>query len=345
MTNLRATVIMKTDMSGSTARLRQLQEPDLGVLFAEHQSLVTAAALPYDGRIVKAEGDGFWLVFPSVTGAALAALAMQSALRIAQPNKGDDRLAMRIVIVLGDVLQQDGALVGEAVVLAARIEQLTPPDEIYLSLSAWLATNHAEVRTSFVEAFALKGFDAPVPVYRVTPTHRTQIFSDQYILFSDLKGFDAFTAAQGVTIVERVLDKLLELVNRLRLEFAAVNRGAAGDSHCLSFSTADAAIASADRLQEAWTLFQRQEGYCLPINIAVHMGTLCAFRSYLFGRDMSIVANIEAVTSPLLTGDAVFVSDLVREHLAGTSWHERLKHVEIPRRPKRLEGITIFQLV
>lgn len=169
----------------------------MGVLFVEHQSLVARAASSHDGKIVKTEGDGFWLVFPSVTSAALAALAMQSALRLAQPNRGDDRLAMRIVIVLGDVLHQDGVLVGEAVVLAARIEQLTPPDEIYLSPSAWLATNHVEVRTSFVESFALKGFDTPVPVYRVDPTHRTQIFTDQYIMVSDLKGFDAFTAAQG----------------------------------------------------------------------------------------------------------------------------------------------------
>jgi class 3 adenylate cyclase len=314
-------------------------------LFAEHQSLVKAAALPYDGHLVKTEGDGFWLVFPSVTGAALAALAMQSALRIAQPNKGDDRLAMRIVIALGDVLHQDGTLVGEAVVLATRIEQLTPPDEIYLAPSAWLATNHAEVKTSFVETFALKGFDAPVPVYRVEPTHRTQIFLNQFILLSDLKGFDAFTAAQGVPVVERVLDKLLDLVNRLRVEFAAVNRGAAGDSHCLTFSAADAAIAAADRLQEAWTSFQREEAFRLPINIVVHKGTLYAFRSYLFGLDMGIVASIETATSSLLTNDGVFVSEPIRECVAGTSWHKRLKPVDLSSRPKRLEGIGIFQLI
>jgi len=59
MTSLRATVIMKTDMSGSTARLRQLPESDLGVLFVEHQSLVARAASSHDGRIVKTEGDGF----------------------------------------------------------------------------------------------------------------------------------------------------------------------------------------------------------------------------------------------------------------------------------------------
>jgi hypothetical protein len=35
---------------------------------------------------------------------------MQEELRLAQPGRGDDRLAMRIVIALGDVLHQAGGL-------------------------------------------------------------------------------------------------------------------------------------------------------------------------------------------------------------------------------------------
>lgn len=127
MITLRATAIMKTDISGSTARFRTLPEPDLTALLAEHRELVTRLAAAHDGRIVKPEGDGFWLAFPSVTAGALAAMAMQEELRLAEATKGERLLAMRIVITLGDVLHQEGALVGEAVVLASRIEALTPP--------------------------------------------------------------------------------------------------------------------------------------------------------------------------------------------------------------------------
>jgi fructose-specific component phosphotransferase system IIB-like protein len=55
-----------------------------------------------------------------VTAGALAAMAMQEELRLAETGKGDRRLVMRIVITLGDVLHQEGALVGDAVVLATR---------------------------------------------------------------------------------------------------------------------------------------------------------------------------------------------------------------------------------
>ena len=88
-----------------------------------------------------------------MTAGALAAMAMQEELRLAEAAKGDRRLAMRIVITLGDVLHQEGALGGDAVVLASRIEGLTPPHEIYLSAAAWLAVNQAEVLTALVDAF------------------------------------------------------------------------------------------------------------------------------------------------------------------------------------------------
>ncbi len=136
MTTLRTTVIMKTDIGGSTVRFRALPEVDLDALLTEHRHFVTRLAAAHDGRIVKPEGDGFWVVFPSVTAGALAAMRMQEELRLAQPGKGDDRLAMRIVLTLGDVLHQEGALVGDAVVLATRIEERTPLDAIYLSAAA-----------------------------------------------------------------------------------------------------------------------------------------------------------------------------------------------------------------
>ena len=59
---------------------------------------------------------------------ALAAVSMQEEVQLAQAGKGNDRLAMRIVLTLGNVLHQEGALIGDAVVLAARIEAITPPD-------------------------------------------------------------------------------------------------------------------------------------------------------------------------------------------------------------------------
>ena len=110
MSSLRATAILKTDLGGSTALFRALSAQDLTALLAAHREMVTRASAAYDGRIIKPEGNGFWIVFPSVTAAALAAMITQEELRLTLNSKRNDRVAMRIVITLGDVLHEEGAL-------------------------------------------------------------------------------------------------------------------------------------------------------------------------------------------------------------------------------------------
>jgi class 3 adenylate cyclase len=210
MNPLRTTVVMKTDISGSTSRFRQLLAADLEALLSEHRDFVAGHAANHDGRIIKAAGDGYWLEFPSVTGAAKAAIAMQEALRFAQLSRGDDRLAIRIVIALGDIASvQDDDFIGDVFALATRVEAITPPDEIYLTAAARLAIASAEIQTVFVESFGFKGFAESMPIYRIDRRDRTRVIAATYILFSDLEGFGRMLdAGPATTSVERILDAL-----------------------------------------------------------------------------------------------------------------------------------------
>ena len=210
---------------------------------------------------------------------------MQAELALAQPNKGDDRLAMRIVITLGDVLSPEGAMIGDAVALASRIEAVTPPD-VYLSAAARFALNQAEVRTALVDSFALKGFPEPVAVYRVEQRHRTQVLTDQYIEITDLRGFhlSAQSSASPISTVERGLDSLFEVVARVCHGFTGISRFSAGDSYCLTFRQASFALAAAERLGEEWLASETGAIGC-GMNVAIHKGTLFAYRSYLYASD------------------------------------------------------------
>jgi class 3 adenylate cyclase len=342
MTPLRTTVIMKTDIRGSTVRFRALPEVDLDALLTEHRQFVSRLAAAHDGRIVKPEGDGFWVVFPSVTAGALAAMHMQEELRLAQPGKGDERLAMRIVLTLGDVLHQEGALVGDAVVLAARIEEITPPDEIYLSPAAWLAVNQAEVQTSFVDAFVLKGFPEPVPVYRITQTHRMRLIVDQYIVFTDLRGLSTIP----MSTVEKILDRLLELVGRVCRECGGTNRFGTGDAYCLTFPEPGLAMAAVERLAAGWGVFEDRERLRCPLNVVVHKGVLYTFRSYLLSSDLNVAVQIESATRRLPPEDtSIFVTRQVRLDLVGTPWEERLQLVDVRPTGPRLAEIEIYRLL
>src|SRR2546430_17682614 len=167
MNPLRTIVIMKTDISGSTSRFRELLAADLQALLGEHRDFLARHAAEHDGHIIKAAGDGHWLEFPSVHGAAKAAIEMQEALRLTQLNRGDDRIAIRIVIALGDIAVQDGDFIGDAFALATRVEAVTPPDEISLTAAARLRLTSAGIPTALVLRFSFKGFAAAIPAFRI----------------------------------------------------------------------------------------------------------------------------------------------------------------------------------
>src|SRR4051812_6569272 len=103
MLPFRTAVLMKTDIAGSTPRFRALLGADQQTLLHEHRALIARHAADQGGHIIQLTGDGYWLEFPSVTAAAKAAIAMQEALRLAQPSRGDDRISIRVVIGLGDI--------------------------------------------------------------------------------------------------------------------------------------------------------------------------------------------------------------------------------------------------
>jgi class 3 adenylate cyclase len=69
---------MKTDISGSTSRFRELLAADLQALLGEHRDFLARHAAKHDGHIIKDAGDGHWLEFPGVTGAAKASRCRRS---------------------------------------------------------------------------------------------------------------------------------------------------------------------------------------------------------------------------------------------------------------------------
>jgi len=347
MNPLRTTVVMKTDISGSTSRFRDLLAADLQALLGEHRDFLAHHAAKYDGHIIKAAGDGYWLEFPSVTSAAKAAIEMQEALRLAQPNRGDDRIAIRIVIALGDIAVQDGDFIGDAFALATRVEAVTPPDEIYLTAAARLALTSAEIQTALVESFAFKGFVEAMPVYRIEHRHRTRTNADTFILFSDLSGFGRMMdAGPASALVERILDALDGLIRSSAQELSGTVRFNVGDSYCVTFTEGTQAIAWAERLTQSWEAIRQREQFSCTISIGLHRGTLYTFRSFLYGRDVWIATQLQSASAKLLrSGESgIFVTGAVRSALFGTPSHNRLQPIELLPSPAALAGIEVYRL-
>jgi adenylate cyclase len=327
MTSLRTTVLMKTDIVGSTPHFRALLADNQQALMREHRAFIVRLSSHHDGAIVGQVGDGFWVEFPSVTTAAIAAIAMQEALRLEQPIRGDDRLSMRIVIGVGDIGNVDGEMIGELLVLIVRIEAITPADEIYLTPAARLILMSADVQTSWVDVFELKGFAEAIEVYRVEQRNRACILPDAFIVIVDLRGFTQLTHAQPVTTIERTLTALDGLVTATARHFGGTIRYHVGDSYCLTFPTASQAVEACERLVVDWDLI---DSGC-SINIAAHRGSVCAFQTFLYGNGINVAAQVQRSAAAWLPGGqaGIFVTDAVRQELDEERWASRLVPVSL----------------
>src|SRR6266540_2930267 len=158
MANMRTTVILKTDVVDSTPRIAIQSQAEMGLERTRHKRFISETAIRNRGSVFQEEGDAYWIEFPGVTTAVLAAIEMHQTLRAMQIGKGEkQRLAIRAVITVGDILYQGNDTIGTTMSLTARIEKITPPDEIYLSHAAWLVLNRAEVETEYVSEFNFKG--------------------------------------------------------------------------------------------------------------------------------------------------------------------------------------------
>ena len=91
-----------------------------------------------DGRVFSFSGDGLMAEFASSVTALTCALRLQAgAARRNAKLEAARRIEYRIGINSGDIVDQDGRMGGDAVNVAARLEQLAKPGSIYLSQAVY----------------------------------------------------------------------------------------------------------------------------------------------------------------------------------------------------------------
>jgi class 3 adenylate cyclase len=330
MAAIQSTVIMKTDICGFTAKVRNLPESELGYLLEQHKRFISEIVANNGGAILKGEGDAFWITFSSVSAATSAAVDMQQKIRVVQTEKSDaERLAIRVVIGLGDVLHQDKDVFGDTVNLVARIESITPPDEIYLSQTAWLALNKAEVQTSYVNEFDLKGIKEPVVVYKIEQQQKTRLIKNCVIVFVDMSGIARFWNSHSMDDSENLVIYLDDLLRNICEKYGGVVHQVIGDSYFLTFSKVNPALEGIASLTEQWAKFIQWNSIDCSLYIGVHKGDVNILRSHVFGDDINIAAAL-AYQRSLLTESGktmVLVSSRIFDDTKGTNWENSITRV------------------
>ncbi len=164
----RLAAVMVTDIVGYTALTQEDEERTLDLL-DEHSAILRGIFSRYGGREVKSTGDGFLVEFLSALSAMQCALAVQDALNKRNAEVPEaHHLQVRIGLHVGEIVPQDGDILGDGVNIASRVERLAPPGGISLSQQVYDQVHHrVDVQFVSLGKQELKNVRLPVEVYQV----------------------------------------------------------------------------------------------------------------------------------------------------------------------------------
>lgn len=164
----RLAAIIFTDMVGYTA-LGQKNEALSLRLVDEQRKLIRPILARHNGREVKTIGDAFLIEFPNALDAVRCAYDIQRATREANISlPRESRIHLRVGIHLGDVIEIDGDISGDAVNIASRIEQLAEDGGVCLTRQVYdQIRNKFELDFTTIGTPPLKNVRMPVEVFKM----------------------------------------------------------------------------------------------------------------------------------------------------------------------------------
>jgi TolB-like protein/class 3 adenylate cyclase/tetratricopeptide (TPR) repeat protein len=149
--------LMEQDEAGTFERLRQ-----------RRRALVEPAIARHHGRIFKLMGDGLLAEFGSAVDAVECAAAIQQAMNEANRQEPDSRIEMRMGVHVGDVIIEGEDRHGEAINIAARLQEIAEPSSICVSRRVMeLARQKVACGFDWRGEERLKNIAEPVAVYSV----------------------------------------------------------------------------------------------------------------------------------------------------------------------------------
>ena len=141
-------------------------------VLSEHNRLVRDQVARQGGTEVKAQGDGFLVVFASARKAILAAVGVQQSLAAYRSDHPDLPITVRIGLHPGEIVDVDGDVFGQNVVVAVRITDHAEPGEIVVSgLTRDLTVSGGDLSFGPAAEVELKGLSEPWRIHRVTWSH------------------------------------------------------------------------------------------------------------------------------------------------------------------------------
>jgi predicted ATPase/DNA-binding winged helix-turn-helix (wHTH) protein/class 3 adenylate cyclase len=160
--------ILSADVVGYSRLMADDDQATLEAILAT-RSVMAQHIARHGGRVIDATGDALLGEFPSALESVRCAIAIQAELaqrNAALPERR--RMVMRIGLNVGDVIEQESALYGDGVNVAARLQALGEPGGVCISGSVFdQVDGRLPMRYRFAGEQSVKNIARPVRTYHL----------------------------------------------------------------------------------------------------------------------------------------------------------------------------------
>ena len=151
--------ILFTDIAGYTAMMQRDEQSAIKMV-KHHRAVLEKTVDEFEGNVIEFYGDGSLCIFNSITK------AMHCAFSIQQQMQAEPPVPLRLGLHIGEVIYEDGKIMGDGVNIASRIQSLGLPGSILFSKEIFdKIRNHPEFKTVNLGRYRMKNVDEPMEVY------------------------------------------------------------------------------------------------------------------------------------------------------------------------------------
>jgi formylglycine-generating enzyme required for sulfatase activity/class 3 adenylate cyclase len=167
----RLAAILAADISGYSHLMQLDEEGTYARVMRQRRELLEPTIAEHHGKLINYAGDGFLAMFDSPVEAVRCAIVIQQSMVGRNTSLPREQwILYRIGVHLGDVIVEPSGIYGDGVNIAARLEGIASPGDVYVSGGVY-----EQIKNKLVCAYQslgdrqVKNITDPVSVYRVLP--------------------------------------------------------------------------------------------------------------------------------------------------------------------------------
>ena len=235
--------ILLADLVGSTYQVTKIDTQRAAEFLEDATRPIKNLIKSHRGTLVKFTGDGFFATFTSAYDALMCGDAIRDHyIRQRYTPSGYAVDGVRIVVNTADVVIEDGDILGDAVIVCARLEKSVPTNQVWVTAATREVVGVSDFVFHPMGDIQLRGRAQPVTAYALENTEHSFIEFGTFLVVTDLHRYVEVGESLSPIALNEWLARWANLHRDAILSLQGQVRQFVADMALISFRSADDAV-------------------------------------------------------------------------------------------------------